>query len=96
MLSATSAEENMVVKYGTARKIPGMPGLSGVQEHEAVSGKDRCSVSEVRKRSDPAQDEKRTEILWMRKQSGMRFHVLAETVCQEMPAVRRLYAGKRQ
>ena len=44
----------------------------------------------------PAQDEKRTEILWMRKQSGMRFHVLAETVCQEMPAVRRLYAGKRQ
>ena len=79
-----------------ARKIPRLPGIPGLQEHEAVSGKDRCSVSEVRKRSDPAQDEKRTEILWMRKQSGMRFHVLAETVCQEMPAVRRLYAGKRQ
>ena len=27
-----------------ARKIPGMPGLPGVQEHEAVSGKNRRAI----------------------------------------------------
>ena len=35
-------------KIRTARKIPGMPGLPGVQEHEAVSGKNRRAMSEVR------------------------------------------------
>ena len=42
-------------------------------------------MSEVRKRSDPAQDEKRTEILWMRKQSGMRFHVWQKPSAKKCP-----------
>ncbi len=57
---------NMVVKYWTARKIPGMPGLPGVQEHEAVSGKNRRAMSEVRKRRCPPQDEERQKVFRLR------------------------------
>ena len=57
---------NMVVKYGPARKIPGMPGLPGVQEHEAVSGKNRRAMSEVRKRRCPPQDEERQKVFRLR------------------------------
>ncbi len=38
---------NMVIKYGPHGKIPGLPGISGVQEYEAVLGKDRSALSEV-------------------------------------------------
>lgn len=53
-------------KIRTARKIPGMPGLPGVQEHEAVSGKNRRAMSEVRKRRCPPQDEERQKVFRLR------------------------------
>ena len=87
---------NMVVKYGPHGKFLACPGFPDCKNTKPYLEKIGVPCPKCGKGSDPAQDEKRTEILWMRKQSGMRFHVLAETVCQEMPAVRRLYAGKRQ
>ena len=59
----------MRTKYGdqirTARKISGMSGISGVQEHKAVSGEDRRAVSTLRRRSRDPQDEKGQKVLWM-------------------------------
>ena len=85
---------NMVVKYGPHGKFLACPGFPDCKNTKPYLEKIGVPCPKCGK--EVIQDEKRTEILWMRKQSGMRFHVLAETVCQEMPAVRRLYAGKRQ
>ena len=41
---------NMVIKYGPQWKIPGMSGIPGMSEYKAVSGKDWCKMSDVRKR----------------------------------------------
>lgn len=57
---------NMVVKYGPHGKFLACPGFPGVQEHEAVSGKNRRAMSEVRKRRCPPQDEERQKVFRLR------------------------------
>ena len=80
---------NMVVKYGPHGKFLACPGFPDCKNTKPYLEKIGVPCPKCGKEVNPAQDEKRTEILWMRKQSGIAsFYVLAETVCQEMPAVR--------
>ena len=61
--------EECGTKYGDQirppRKISGMPGISGVPEYQAVSGKDRRDMPEMRQRRCDPQDEKGQKILWL-------------------------------
>ncbi len=57
---------NMVVKYGPHGKFLCLPGIPGLQQHEAVSGKNRNCLSALWKRSsDQKKNEKRQKILRM-------------------------------
>ena len=62
---------NMVIKYGPARKVSGLPGLPGLSQHEAVSGEDRRGLSALRQGYRDPQDEKGPPLLWLRGQSGV-------------------------
>ena len=50
----------------TAWQVPGLPGIPGMPQYQALSGKDRGGMSEMRKRRCASKDEKRQKVLWMR------------------------------
>ena len=54
---------NMVIKYGPHGKFLACPGIPGMQKYEAVSGKNRSTMSDMRKRCRDPQDEKGKKIL---------------------------------
>ena len=53
----------MVIKYGPHGKFPGMSGIPGMSEYKAVSGKDWCKMSDVRKRCSNSQNEEGKTLL---------------------------------
>ena len=93
--------DNMRQKHGhqirSSRKVPGMSGIPGVQKYQAVSGEDR------RRRARSAarivviqQDQEGQKILRLRGQSGMRLHVLAETLRKTVSEMRFYACRKRK
>ena len=54
---------NMVSQIRSAWKIPGMSGIPGMSEYKAVSGKDWCKMSDVRKRCSNSQNEEGKTLL---------------------------------
>ncbi len=56
---------NMVVKYGPHGKFLACPGFPGLPQYQAVSGKDRCGMSEVWQRHRYEKVQKGKKILRM-------------------------------
>ena len=56
---------NMVIKYGPARQVPRLSGLSGLPQYKALSGEDRRCLPEVRQRGCAEKDQEGQKIFWM-------------------------------
>ena len=82
---------NMVIKYG---EIPGLPGIPGMPQYQALSGEDRGQMPAVRKRRGASKNQEGKEVLWLRGQSGLRVHVLAEAFRKAVSKMRFLHGGK--
>ena len=52
---------HMVIKYGPHGKIPGLSGIPGVPQYQALLREDRCGLSEVRQGSGAEDDHVRAE-----------------------------------
>ena len=78
----------MLKKHGcqtpTIRKMPCMPWIPRMQKYETTFRESRNPMSNVWRRSRLKENEKRKKILRMRKQSGMRIYVMAETIHSQM------------
>ena len=68
----------------TIREIPCMPWIPRMQKYETTFRESRNPMPNVRRRSRLKENEKRKKILRMRKQSGMRIYVIAETIHSQM------------
>ena len=54
---------HMVIKYGPHGTLPGLPGLPGMPQYQALSGKNRRTLSQVRKGCGAAQNQEGKKIL---------------------------------
>lgn len=62
---------NMVIKYGPSWQVSGLPGISRVQEYEAVLGEGGSALPEVWRRDCGTQDEEGAPLLCLREKPGM-------------------------
>ena len=91
-----NCSRNMVVKYGPHGKFLACPGFPDCKNTKPYLEKIGVPCPKCGKEVILRKTKKDGNIMDAKTIRNAISHVLAETVCQEMPAVRRLYAGKRQ